>query len=87
MFTKQDDTAFGLFFDPAGPAPALLVPGSNYGSGEGEAPYTGQVIAQLTAGGTLTLNLIDHKGHVTLLNKVEDGPHVVSASLIIEKLA
>lgn len=55
VFPRSGNSAFGLFFDPAGAAPAALVPCSNYGSGAGNNPYQGQVVAQLSAGGILTL--------------------------------
>jgi len=89
VFPTAGNSAFGLFFDPdgVGPAPATLVPCSNYGSGAGNNPYPGQVIAQLTAGGVLTLNRIDNTGAQTLQASIGGGTPTVSASLIIEKLA
>ncbi|MFD7524669.1 collagen-like protein [Paenibacillus chitinolyticus] len=89
VFPTQGNNAFGLFFDPdgAGPAPATLVPCSNYGTGAGNNPYPGQVIVQLTAGGVLTLNRIDNTGTLTLQNAIGGGTPTVSASLSIEKLA
>ncbi|EGL17224.1 saimiri transformation-associated family protein [Paenibacillus sp. HGF7] len=89
VFPTAGNNAFGLFFDPdaAGPTPAALVPCSNYGTGAGNNPYTGQVIVQLTAGGVLTLNRIDNTGALTLQNAIGGGTPTVSASLSIEKLA
>lgn len=87
VFVTPGDTAFGLFFDPAGPAPASLVPCSNYGSGSGNQPYQGQVVAQLTAGGVLTLNRIDNMGMLVLQNAIGGGTPTVSASIVIEKIA
>ena len=87
MFANPGDNAFGLFFDPAGPTPASLVSCSNYGTGAGNQPYQGQVIAQLTAGGVLTLNRIDNMGNLVILNAIGGGTPVVSASIVIEKLA
>jgi hypothetical protein len=87
VFPQQGNTAFGLFFDPAGAAPASLVLCSNYGSTAGAQPYQGQVVARLTAGGTLTLNRIDPSGNVVLMADIGGGTPVVSASIVIEKLA
>lgn len=87
VFPTAGDSAFGLFFDPAGAAPASLVLCSNYGSGAGNNPYQGQVVAQLTAGGVLTLNRIDNMGAQTLQNDIGGGTPTVSASIVIEKLA
>ncbi|MBM7569044.1 collagen-like protein [Paenibacillus sacheonensis] len=87
VFPTAGDSAFGLFFDPAGPAPATLVPCSNYGSGAGNNPYQGQVIANLSAGGILTLNRIDNMGTQVLQNAIGGGTPTVSASVVIEKLA
>ncbi|MBE1441782.1 collagen-like protein [Paenibacillus sp. OAS669] len=89
VFPTPGDNAFGLFFDPdgAGPAPATLVPCSNYGTSAGNQPYQGQVVATLTAGGTLTLNRIDNMGALTLQSTIGGGTPVVSASIVIEKLA
>ncbi|MCY9664166.1 hypothetical protein M5X11_04115 [Paenibacillus alginolyticus] len=87
VFPTQGNNAFGLFFDPAGPTPANLVPCSNYGTNAGNQPYQGQVVAQLTAGGTLTLNRIDNMGNLVLQNAIGGGTPVVSASIVIEKLA
>lgn len=88
VFPRAGNSAFGLFFDPdgAGPAPATLVPCSNYGSGAGNNPYPGQVVAELTAGGTLTLNRIDNTGAQTLQSTIGGGTPVTSASLLIEKI-
>lgn len=88
VFPTPGNSAFGLFFDPdgAGPAPATLVPCSNYGTNAGNQPYTGQVVAELTAGGTLTLNRIDNMGALTLEATIGGGTPVVSASLLIEKI-
>lgn len=89
VFPTQGNNAFGLFFDPdgAGPLPATLVPCSNYGTGSGNQPYQGQVVARLTAGGTLTLNRIDNTGALTLESTIGGGTPVTSASIVIEKLA
>ncbi|MNM56646.1 Collagen triple helix repeat protein [compost metagenome] len=87
VFPTPGDSAFGLFFDPAGAAPAALVLCSNYGSGAGNNPYTGQVVTALSAGGTLTLNRIDPTGTVTLQNTIGGGTPTVSAAIVIEKLA
>lgn len=88
VFPVAGNSAFGLFFDPDGPEPvvASLVPCSNYGSGAGNNPYQGQVIAALTAGGVLTLNRIDNMGNQVLQNTIGGGTPTVSASLLIEKL-
>ncbi|UUZ82915.1 hypothetical protein LJK88_02510 [Paenibacillus sp. P26] len=87
VFPTPGNSAFGLFFDPAGPTPASLVLCSNYGTNAGNQPYTGQVVAFLSAGGVLTLNRIDNMGALTLQNAIGGGTPVVSASLFIEKLA
>ncbi|GGG58142.1 hypothetical protein GCM10010918_09020 [Paenibacillus radicis (ex Gao et al. 2016)] len=89
VFPTAGNSAFGLFFDPdaGGPIAASLVLCSNYGSGAGNNPYQGQVIAQLTAGGTLTLNRIDNMGAQTLQASIGGGTPTVSASIVIEKLA
>ncbi|WP_281278957.1 collagen-like protein [Paenibacillus kobensis] len=89
VFPTPGDNAFGLFFDPdgAGPGAATLVPCSNYGTSAGNQPYQGQVVAQLTAGGVLTLNRIDNMGNLVLRNAIGGGTPTVSASLVIEKLA
>ncbi|USB35176.1 collagen-like protein [Paenibacillus sp. YPG26] len=87
VFPTPGNSAFGLFFDPAGAAPAALVPCSNYGTNAGNNPYTGQVVTALSAGGTLTLNRIDPTGTVTLQNAIGGGTPTVSASLVIERLA
>ncbi|WP_258875812.1 hypothetical protein [Paenibacillus sp. VMFN-D1] len=89
VFPTPGNSAFGLFFDPdaAGPLPATLVPCSNYGSSAGNNPYQGQVVALLTAGGTLTLNRIDNMGALTLQATIGGGTPVTSASIVIEKLA
>ncbi|WP_240353325.1 MULTISPECIES: hypothetical protein [Cohnella] len=89
VFPTAGNSAFGMFFDPdaAGPTPASLVLCSNYGSGAGNNPYQGQVIAELTAGGVLTLNRIDNTGAQTLQASIGGGTPVVSASIVIEKLA
>lgn len=87
VFPTAGNSAFGLFFDPAGAAPAALVLCSNYGSGAGNNPYTGQVVTALSAGGTLTLNRIDPTGTQTLQNSIGGGTPTVSASIVIEKLA
>ncbi|WP_304441414.1 collagen-like protein [Cohnella sp. OV330] len=88
VFPTAGDSAFGLFFDPdgAGPTPPALVPCSNYGSGAGNQPYPGQVVALLTAGRTLTLNRIDNMGAQTLQASIGGGTPVTSASLLIERL-
>lgn len=88
VFPTPGNSAFGLFFDPdgAGPLPATLVPCSNYGTNAGNQPYSGQVVAELTAGGTLTLHRIDNMGALTLQATIGGGTPVVSASLLIEKL-
>ncbi|WP_260845809.1 hypothetical protein [Paenibacillus sp. Y412MC10] len=89
VFPTAGNSAFGLFFDPdaAGPLPATLVPCSNYGSGAGNNPYQGQVVARLTAGGILTLNRIDNMGTQTLQGSIGGGTPTTSASIVIEKLA
>jgi hypothetical protein len=87
IFPVQGNTAFGLFFDPAGASPAALVLCSNYGSGAGNNPYQGQVVTSLTAGGVLTLNRLDSTGNVVLQNAIGGGAPTVSASIVIEKLA
>lgn len=89
VFPTAGNSAFGLFFDPdaAGPTPAALVPCSNYGAGSGNQPYQGQVVAQLTAGGVLTLNRIDNMGAQTLQGAIGGGTATVSASIVIEKIA
>ncbi|GIO32226.1 hypothetical protein J2TS6_33670 [Paenibacillus albilobatus] len=89
MFPTPGNNAFGLFFDPdaAGPLPATLVRCSNYGTNAGNQPYPGQVVAQLTAGGTLTLNRIDNTGNLVLESTIGGGTPVVSASIVIERLA
>ena len=58
---------------PAGPTPASLVLCSNYGTNAGNQPYQGQVVAQLTAGGTLTLNRIDNMGNLILQNAMVEA--------------
>jgi hypothetical protein len=63
-----------------------LVLCSNYGTNAGNNPYQGQVIAQLTAGGVLTLNRNDNMGALTLQASIGGGTPVVSASIVIEKL-
>ncbi|MFC4098883.1 hypothetical protein [Paenibacillus xanthanilyticus] len=89
VFPTPGNSAFGLFFDPdaAGPLPPALVPCSNYGSSAGNNPYQGQVVAQLTAGGVLTLNRIDNMGVVTLQAAIGGGTPVVSASIVIQKFS
>ncbi|WP_245585956.1 hypothetical protein [Paenibacillus pinihumi] len=90
VFPVAGNSAFGLFFDPAGAPPAALVPCSNYGSGAGNNPYQGQVVTSLTSGGVLTLNRIDPTGTVTLQNSIGGGASetpTVSASIVIERLA
>jgi hypothetical protein len=88
VFPTAGNSAFGLFFDPdaGGPTPASLVHCSNYGSNAGNNPYPGQVIAQLTAGGVLTLNRIDNMGAQTLQGSIGGGTPTVSASIVIERL-
>ncbi|MMZ65829.1 hypothetical protein D1872_282640 [compost metagenome] len=87
VFPQEGNTAFGLFFDPAGAPPAALVLCSNYGSDAGNNPYQGQVVTALTAGGVLTLNRIDDTGTVILLNQIGGGTPTVSASIVIQRLA
>jgi hypothetical protein len=89
VFPREGNTAFALFFDPdgPGPAPAAIVPCSNYGSSSGDQTYQGQVIVFLTAGGILTLNRNDNTGTVSLLNAIGGGTPVTSASIVIEQLA
>lgn len=92
VFPVQGNTVFGLFYDPdaAGPTPASLVLCSNYGSGSGNQSYQGQVVANLTAGGILTLNRMDPTGTVVLQNSISGGlveTPTVSASIVIEKIA
>lgn len=88
VFPTPGDNAFGLFFNPdgAGPIPATLVPCSNYGTSAGNQPYQGQVVAQLTAGGSLTLNRIDNMGNLVLQADIGGGTPVVSASIVIQQL-
>ncbi|WP_246096067.1 collagen-like protein [Paenibacillus sinopodophylli] len=86
VFPTAGNSAFGLFFDPAGAAPAALVLCSNYGSGSGNQPYQGQVVTQLSAGGVLTLNRIDNTGAQTLQNEIGGGTPTISASVVIQKL-
>lgn len=73
-------SAFALFSGTG-----ALIPGSNYGSVQTNATFTGQVITALTAGETLTLNRITQFTLVSLTNSIGSAP-VVSASVIIEKL-
>ncbi|MCK9862876.1 hypothetical protein [Paenibacillus sp. ATY16] len=89
IFPTPGNSAFGLWFDSdaAGPILPTLVLCSNYGSSAGNNPYQGQVVAQLTAGGTLTLNRIDNMGALTLQASIGGGTPVVSASIVIEKLS
>lgn len=89
VFPTPGVNAFGLFFDPdaAGPAPATLVPCSNYGTNAGNQPYQGQVVATLTAGGVLTLNRMDNMGALTIQGAIGGGTPTVSASIVIERLA
>lgn len=92
VYPMPGNSAFGLWFDPdgAGVAPPALVPCSNYGSAAGNNPYQGQVVATLTAGGTLTLNRIDQTGMFVELSGTLSGTNsapTVSASIVIEKLA
>lgn len=77
-------SAFALNFDPTLGAP-FNIPGSNYGSMAGNNPYPGQVIFTFTDTGVLRLINID--GRTTLDNLIGSGPNVVSASIVIEKLA
>lgn len=92
VFPTQGNTAFGLFFDPdgVGPLPASLVLCSNYGSSAGNQPYQGQVVAQLTAGGILSLHRIDPTGQVANLQNSISGGGVetptVSASIVIQRI-
>ncbi|MGE7185306.1 hypothetical protein ACQKKK_15245 [Peribacillus sp. NPDC006672] len=56
------------------------------GSGSGNETYGGQIITILAAGDIITLRNID--GGTVLKNMVSgSGPLVVSASIVIEKLA
>ncbi|WP_309137873.1 collagen-like protein [Paenibacillus sp. SC116] len=91
VFPNPGNSAFALFADPdgGGPAPAVRVGCSNYGSSAGNQPYTGQVVTPLSAGTVLTLNRIDTTGTVTLLNNIGGGAvatPVTSASITILKL-
>jgi hypothetical protein len=91
VYPMEGNSAFGLWFDAdgAGPGAATLVPCSNYGSAAGNNPYQGQVVAQLSAGGVLTLNRIDQMGTV-ILQGLLTGPNsapTVSASIVIQKIA
>jgi hypothetical protein len=90
VFPAAGSSAFGLFFDPAGPVPAFLVLCSNYGSTAGAQPYQGQVITELSAGGILTLNNINNSNHVLMnlpAGPPPASPFVVSASIVIERIA
>jgi hypothetical protein len=83
VFPTAGNNAFGLFFDPAGPASDSLVLCSNYGTGAGNQPYQGQVVTELTAGGVLQLKRIDQMGALTLQSAIGGGTPVVSASIVI----
>lgn len=84
VFPQQGTSAFSLFVDTgSGPVP---IAGSNFGAGSGNQPYSGQVITTLTMGNILTLRNLD--GKTALQNSVSgSGPAVVSASIVIERLA
>ncbi|RAV22608.1 collagen-like protein [Paenibacillus contaminans] len=86
LFPDTTANVFGLFFDPAGPDPAALVPFSNYGTSNGTRPYQGQVLANLSAGGTLSLTKLDATGNV-VLNTTISGTEIQNASILILKVA
>lgn len=81
VFPTAGVSAFGLFL---GSPASTLVPGSDYGTNTGNTPYTGQVIAQLTAGSVMTLENI--LGGPTLQVFTTSFGNTVSASVIIEFL-
>ncbi|WP_284242051.1 collagen-like protein [Paenibacillus glycanilyticus] len=73
-------SVFALFAD------SLLVAGSNYGSPNNANPYTGQVIASLGSGTTLTLNRFDDTGGGVVLNATILGNPIINASIVIIKI-
>ena len=76
----QGSSAFALFRG------IVQIPGSNYGSILGHHSYKGQVISALTTGDILTLRNISSP--ITLRNTIAaTGPAVISASILLEKLA
>ena len=78
--TAQGISAFALFNGP------MQIEGSNFGSIAGNRAYQGQVITTLARGDVLRLRNIN--GPTTLRNAITGmGPAVVSASILIEKLA
>ena len=79
VFPQQGTSAFALFNG------ATQIAGSNYGSQSGSQTYSGQVITTLNANDVLTLRNID--GQVTLDNEVPSNVPVISASIVIERLA
>jgi hypothetical protein len=79
------DSAFALFFDSAGSG-SQMIPGSSYGAMAHDEIYQGQIVANLTAPGVLSLNRIDSLYTMTLLNEIGDGTNVTGASMVIVKI-
>ncbi|MUT68091.1 hypothetical protein GOM71_19470 [Paenibacillus sp. NEAU-GSW1] len=73
-------SVFALFAD------SVLVAGSNYGSRDDTNPYTGQVLASLSAGVALTLNRFDDTGGGVTLNPTIIGNPIINASVLIVKI-
>ena len=86
IYKSGYDSAFGLFFDPDGGG-ATLLPGSNYGGLSHDERYSGQAIAVLTAGGTLTLNCISTIYPQEIQNQISDDVLVTGASIVIIKIS
>jgi len=62
------------------------IAGSNYGGNGGSNPQNGQVITTLNASDGLTLRNID-PNPTALLNETIPGTQVISASIVILRLA
>ena len=86
IYKSGYDSAFALFFDPDGGG-GILVPGSNYGALSHDERYSGQAIAVLTAGGTLTLNCISTINPQEIQNEISDNVMVTGASIVIIKIS
>ena len=85
IYKSGYDSAFGLFFDLGDGA--TLVPGSNYGALSHDERYSGQAIAVLTEGGTLTLNCISTIYPQEIQNEISDDVLVTGASIVIIKIS
>jgi len=86
IYKSGYDSAFALFFSTNGAIPSI-VRGSNYGAMSHDEKFRGQVMAELTEGGILSLNRIDTLNPLDIINQISDGTPTVSASIFVQKIA